>query len=644
MDDAARKRSIDAYTALTPKAAATVIPAGNDFTITGDGTFEIADGFTGTITIAAGAKVTLTQATPTAALNNVSIQCGAGTELTIHDLNIENHDDINAINFTGAGNKINIEGNNKIISTAQALNIGTTYNHVEKAVIHAGAGTELTIDGAGVLESETGTAITYPAVGTIGADCAVIGGDSGQSGGKITVLGSTLKIKSGNYSNGAGIGGGRNGDGGDIFIKGGNLDIIGEEGAGIGGGLGRVFGGSGSMGGGAGNIVIEGGIIQAQGGRGSAIGGGEAGYGGSIKILNGAKVTAENRSMGAAIGSGAGAVKSCRIDILGGDIVARSTGSGAAIGGGSAIVGTELDGTRTCEGDDGGIISISGGKVVASNSGDGAAIGGGRYSDGGVIVISGGDITVKKQNVFATGAAIGGGGGCYDEWGTGADEDSIFRPGSGAHLTIADGKIEIQGGWVGGGADDDSCDFGQDGITIRTGGMVSFNPEYVFPPAPPSHFATPIRPAPLPDPVPNPGIRYDCNLGGLILQIGTDNAEYDRLHIYIDDMSTKGLMVAGTNILTIENAEEASDWVHYAIGRVSENRGRLGGYQNRLEHNINGLAATVENMTAAESRLRDADMAKEMAAFTMRNVVVQAAQAMLAQANQKPNDILALLK
>lgn len=104
-------------------------------------------------------------------------------------------------------------------------------------------------------------------------------------------------------------------------------------------------------------------------------------------------------------------------------------------------------------------------------------------------------------------------------------------------------------------------------------------------------------------------------------------------------MSTRGLMVAGTNILTIENAEEASDWVRYAIGRVSENRGRLGAYQNRLEHNINGLTVAEENMTAAESRLRDADIAKEMASFTMENVIAQAAQA-----NQKPNDVLALLK
>lgn len=105
-------------------------------------------------------------------------------------------------------------------------------------------------------------------------------------------------------------------------------------------------------------------------------------------------------------------------------------------------------------------------------------------------------------------------------------------------------------------------------------------------------------------------------------------------------MSTRGLTIGGTNILTIENAEKASDWVRYAIGRVSENRGRLGAYQNRLEHNINGLTVAEENMTAAESRLRDADMAS----FTMKNVIAQAAQAMLAQANQKPNDVLALLK
>ncbi|MBH0341347.1 hypothetical protein ABB08_03505 [Paenibacillus larvae] len=70
----------------------------------------------------------------------------------------------------------------------------------------------------------------------------------------------------------------------------------------------------------------------------------------------------------------------------------------------------------------------------------------------------------------------------------------------------------------------------------------------------------------------------------------------------------------------------------------------MGGNQNRLEHTINNLEATAENLSAAESRIRDVDMAKEMMDFTKNNILTQAAQAMLAQANQQPQDVLQLLR
>ena len=73
-------------------------------------------------------------------------------------------------------------------------------------------------------------------------------------------------------------------------------------------------------------------------------------------------------------------------------------------------------------------------------------------------------------------------------------------------------------------------------------------------------------------------------------------------------------------------------------------RGDLGAIQNRLEHTINNLGVTTENMTAAESRIRDTDMAKEMMAYTKNNILVQASQAMLAQANQVPQGVLQLLQ
>ncbi|MCY7589584.1 flagellin Hag, partial [Bacillus safensis] len=81
-----------------------------------------------------------------------------------------------------------------------------------------------------------------------------------------------------------------------------------------------------------------------------------------------------------------------------------------------------------------------------------------------------------------------------------------------------------------------------------------------------------------------------------------------------------------------------------AIKQVSAQRAKLGAVQNRLEHTINNLGASSENLTAAESRIRDVDMAKEMSEFTKNNILSQASQAMLAQANQQPQNVLQLLR
>jgi flagellin len=84
--------------------------------------------------------------------------------------------------------------------------------------------------------------------------------------------------------------------------------------------------------------------------------------------------------------------------------------------------------------------------------------------------------------------------------------------------------------------------------------------------------------------------------------------------------------------------------VDNAIKAVSDERAKLGAKQNRLEHTINNLTATSENLTAAESRIRDVDMASEMMNFTKNNILNQAATAMLAQANQAPQGVLQLLR
>ena len=109
-------------------------------------------------------------------------------------------------------------------------------------------------------------------------------------------------------------------------------------------------------------------------------------------------------------------------------------------------------------------------------------------------------------------------------------------------------------------------------------------------------------------------------------------------------MSAKSIGITDVDISTLEDAQTAIDKIRTAINTVSSTRGDLGAIQNRLEHTINNLSVTTENMTAAESRIRDTDMAKEMMAYTKNNILVQASQAMLAQANQVPQGVLQLLQ
>jgi flagellin len=101
---------------------------------------------------------------------------------------------------------------------------------------------------------------------------------------------------------------------------------------------------------------------------------------------------------------------------------------------------------------------------------------------------------------------------------------------------------------------------------------------------------------------------------------------------------------AGIDISTQTSADAAITVIQNAIEKVSSERSKLGAYQNRLEHTINNLGTASENLTAAESRIRDVDMAKEMMEFTKNNILSQAAQAMLAQANQQPQGVLQLLR
>jgi len=115
-------------------------------------------------------------------------------------------------------------------------------------------------------------------------------------------------------------------------------------------------------------------------------------------------------------------------------------------------------------------------------------------------------------------------------------------------------------------------------------------------------------------------------------------------NVLTDTSNATGDPEVALKITTFSGASAAISKIDIAINTVSTERARLGSYQNRLEHTINNLDTSAENLTAAESRIRDVDMAKEMMEFTKQNILTQAAQAMLSQANQQPQSVLQLLR
>ncbi|WP_214814120.1 flagellin [Exiguobacterium sp. s196] len=148
-------------------------------------------------------------------------------------------------------------------------------------------------------------------------------------------------------------------------------------------------------------------------------------------------------------------------------------------------------------------------------------------------------------------------------------------------------------------------------------------------------------------------VNADIKNSGVTFQIGSNSGQ--SITIGISDMRTSAigetttkagntLKLEDIDVSTEEGAQEAIEVLDTAIKQVSEERSKLGASQNRLEHTINNLNVGAENLQAAESRIRDVDMAKEMMNFTKNNILNQAAQAMLSQANQQPQAVLQLLR
>ncbi|MBS4174159.1 flagellin [Bacillus sp. FJAT-49736] len=127
-------------------------------------------------------------------------------------------------------------------------------------------------------------------------------------------------------------------------------------------------------------------------------------------------------------------------------------------------------------------------------------------------------------------------------------------------------------------------------------------------------------------------------------QIGANKDQVINVAISGMGAGSLGLDATKISVGTNKAANSAISALDKAIENVSKQRSKLGAYQNRLEHTINNLSTSSENLTAAESRVRDVDMAKEMMEQTKNSILSQAAQAMLAQANQQPQGVLQLLR
>ena len=478
--------------------------------------------------------------------------------------------------------------------------------------------------------------------------------------------------------------------GGTLTINGtGSVVSTGGTGAGLAGD--PALGGAGIGGGDGGNggtIIINGGniVAHAPGSGGAGIGGGNLAIGGTI-IINGGNITASGSSHGSGIGSGGGlslGQETGNIIINGGTITASSPFAGAGIGG-SGI----------------GSVTIAGGNIEANGGNQGAGIGSCLLGGPRYITISGGIVRPTGGGVLGLAAAIGGShgmsgsyltiiGGVVEiisgQWiggGSNATNHGTLNV-NGGNLSIHD-PYELRGGALHIGQDafrveifldhnGSKIPFGNHvsvtytigGLTINAitdsqGRLFMYLPiyatsslgrmvfgdyiytEFLFMNSDHGNIliltlGDTILPRPPSDP------------GALWLQTGANSNQGMWVTIEAMDAITLGLRDNhGNNLINVihESGEDISPLVNMldaAKLHVTNERANLGAKQYRLEYTARSLAISSENLQDAESRIRNTDIAREMMDFTQMNILFQSGTAMLAHANQLPNNILQLLQ
>lgn len=677
-------------TSVTPPPSVTY-PTGV-FTVTGgtEGVDWEFDTATGALNILTDANLEISGGTLTDAsgtyYGNIVIADGVNANLTLSGVNIDMSQKTGNNPGVAIGENststITIKGNNVIKGGGASAGIELSDNNAadgeSTVIINSEVGSTLEAtggkNGAGIGAADGVSAaasnIVINGSGTInaasGVGAAAIGGSDGGDFGDITINGSGITIVAEAANHGAGIGGGWVADVGDITILG-QADITAsgiEHGTGIGGGcqgdVGVITIGDSSTA--DGDI-----IITANGGHdGAAIGSSWNGEVDNI-IINGGTITANGGNNGAGIGSGLYG-NSGTISINGGVITA--TGSTDASGIGSGKGGTVTD------------IVINGGEITADGGWtyDGGNIGG--YTDSAGTTKS--TVTITDPNGLSIKA--GSGEGKYITTGTkDADGNSLYALDiSYLDDLLANGEITLSAN----GADPASLSYPLD-VTVTTDDGTAYswsdlqhmaeNNAYIWMKGqdatitfvdadgtegsvdlkfygdyglwradkadlPPELPKEPGYNNPIVSPVIPPDVNVDDGDNIWIMQTGPRTKDTFLMDIGRMNTTILGVDKDTVSIRTQPEANKTIDIVDNAIAKVSMQRAELGAYQNRLEHKIDNLNVSYENLQAAESAIRDTDMAKYMMEFTKGQIISNAAQAMLAQAIDTPKGILSLLE
>lgn len=591
----------------------TMIPSG-DYTISTDGVYKISNGYSGTITITAK-NVELQQ--EGVLVRNGYIECANDhTNLWVNNLNMGTYMSAegafvekNIIKFTGTGNTVNIIGYNQFDNNASK----------NKAVVNVGGGvTFYDGDSTGTntfYASSMQTAYQEGAPQLNLGNGAAIGSDAGQqSTGYIVVNGGNVSGHIGfqggmPYGNdrgfyGAGIGSGKGGSIGMIAVNGGSLGGTSGFGAGIGSGYGGTV---------RENIVIRDGTVT--------------GYVIDHKNQTDRTKIVEH-SAGAAIGAGENGKVLGDIIIKGGTVNAWSYGQGAGIGTG----GYEQSKTSSV----GNIViknsTVNAFSKVAEAVGHGSLDlddhtsldSGGRYNADGSIIYE------RPEKIESTTGTISVYGGSFSE-------RTTMNQASGSVYHVYKRSVSDRTG-----ADAPDGDTGDPPESKFSAGEPS-EPEEppVTPPEEPSE----------PRPVTKSRIVTDYitksvseGLPGNPIIIHTGPKANQDLRVFINNMRPKAMGLSDVAIDPVELAREALEKLDSALNYALNENTRMGAYQIRLDETLDTLISRHENSVSSESVIRDADMAKEAMNFFKDNVLTQASEAMLAQANQNSNAVLSLLQ